>query len=430
MKRIFCILLLLCLYFYGFGQSKAPSHKALSLGDTMPDLLLNGLKNFKDNSLQFSDFQKELTIIDFWATWCGACVGSFDKMHHLQQQFAKQLQVLMVNVSPKEDAAKVENFFTLRKKRTGKDFTLAYTLQDTIFSTRFPYKVIPHCLWLDKNRKVIAITESEAVTEANIAAVLAGQPVSLPFKNDALLFDAAKDTLHATDGDASAASLLQQSFISCERPGLGSKVMYESVNATQVKRLRILNYSLLPLYQIAFGEAFNWGAGRIDTDSFARDVLQQDLATKQRSRYCYELFSRPMSRQQALQHLATDLERYFDVTAVADRKCLPVFLLKGGNNMQSLYSRTDISSSDLEGETLAPFITNGTMEELAGFLKNVLKKPVVNETGLVQTIDIRFPTGFQNYTPLQVKNFLHSQGILLEEAERLLPVTRLQRLNN
>jgi thiol-disulfide isomerase/thioredoxin len=396
----------------------------------MPDVMLDNINNHVLKKGRFSALQKELTIIDFWATWCGACVGSFSKIQELQKRFQHRLQILMVNASLKEDAKKLNAFFELRKKRTGKDFSLVYSRQDTMLSRLFPYKVIPHCVWVDKNRKVIAITDTEAVTADNIEEILNGRPVSMAFKNDALLFDADTDNLLPTDSNHTTTSVLHQSIITGEQPGLGTKLMYESVNSKQVKRMRVLNYSLLGLYRIAFLKTFDKGHGRVEIDFSLDTLFQQHLDVKQRNNFCYEVSSKSMQREQALEWLAADLERYFNVTASIAEKWTPVFILKPGNNINCIYTQNGPADSDVGKETLEPFIINGRMGSLTGFLQAVLKKTVLDETGVTEAIDMRFPKGFWNYSPQQVNQFLRQHGIELHEGERLLPITRLTAIKN
>ena len=195
MKLIFCILALLCPYVYGLAQPIPTIKSALNIGDTLPDVLIHNLRNYPVTTARFSNVQKQLTILDFWASWCGACIAAFPKMNSLQKNYAGKLQVLMVNASPNDDPQKIKAFLTRRQTKTGQNFTLPYLLQDSLFSRLFPYKVIPHYVWIDEHRKVLAITEADAVNEVNISSILAGTEPRLPFKNDALLFDEARDKL-------------------------------------------------------------------------------------------------------------------------------------------------------------------------------------------------------------------------------------------
>ena len=429
MKRIFCMQVLLRLYVCGLAQPIPPVQQGIRIGETMPDVMLSNIYNYSFSKGKFSALQRELTIIDFWTTSCGACVGSFDKVQLMQNKYRDRLQVLMMNASLKEDAVKLNSFFKKRKQRTGKDFTLAYAIQDTTLRSLFPFTTIPHCVWIDRNRKVIAITGTEAVTAANIEAVLSGALTSLPFKDDDLLFDADKDELLPADSNK-AHVLLTQSFITSEQAGLGVKFAYQAVNGTEVKKMLIVNYTLLGLYWIASGDAFRLSNGRVLIDSSVQQFFREDLGINDRPKYCYELNTRPIIRKEATKWLRADLERYFRVRAVAAQQWMPVFVLKPGNKMGTLLTKNGQPETDLDSESLHPFIRNGSMDELRYFLEVILGKPVVDETGITQSIDISFPKEVRDFNPAQVSLFLKEKGIGLQEGERLMPVTRLVPINN
>jgi thiol-disulfide isomerase/thioredoxin len=36
-------------------------------------------------------FNGKLMILDFWATWCGACISKFPKLDSLQKKYADKL---------------------------------------------------------------------------------------------------------------------------------------------------------------------------------------------------------------------------------------------------------------------------------------------------------------------------------------------------
>ena len=428
MKLFFCILALLCPHAYGLAQPIPPNHKGIVIGDTMPDVLLTNIYNHSLKQASFSALQKELTIIDFWASWCGACVGSFDKLQGLQKQFDSRLQLLMVNASPGEDASKLERFFKKRKERTGKTFTLPYSIQDTVLSALFPFKVIPHCIWLDRNRRVIAITDTEAITAANIEGVLNGKVKALPFKNDALLFDESRDVLQP--GDTATGGLLHRSLLTVERPGMGVKLSYETVNDSLVKKLRILNYPLLQLYQVANPMAFANSGSRVRMDAGAAILFDSYKPEAEQKKYCYELDIKPVSRSEALACLSADLERYFNVRARAGEEWLSSYILRAGKHVSRLYTKGGEPGSDFDKSSVDLYINNGSVATLGSLLSVVLKRPVLDETGISRAIDIRMPVSFYNYSPEQVRAFLLEKGIELQEGERLWPVTHITTITN
>ncbi len=425
MKLIFCILALLCPYVYGLAQPIPPQKGGLALGDIMQDMPLDNLQNYPIKKTQFSNFKKELTIIDFWATWCASCVASFPKLQSLQTQYVKQLQLLMVNGSPGEDDQKVNAFFKRRKIKTGQEFTLPYLLHDSIFSQLFPHQTIPHCVWIDANNQVIAITESSEVTAANIEQVLAGNRPLLPFKDDALLFNNETDELLPA-GAGEENGLLYRSIIMAGKKELGSKVYFEEAANGLVKKLRVTNYSLLGLYQLSNPKIFQYGYNRLVMDSIIESLFAPQPGGGRGKYFSYELQTNPITRQEAMQNMGLDLQRYFGVTAVTEERLTPCFVMTAGKEIAQLHTKNGKPATQLDSGNVRNYISNGKPQELRGILEMLLATPVIDETGLTGNIDLEFPPGFLKMDTEQLTSFLAGQGIVLLQSERKLTLSRLK----
>ena len=88
--------------------------KALKIGDKIPEEIWTTPLNIVNNpqkTLQLSEDQDKLILIDFWATWCSACLKNFPKMEALEKQFGNQLKIVPVT---KESHTTLINFLTLK----------------------------------------------------------------------------------------------------------------------------------------------------------------------------------------------------------------------------------------------------------------------------------------------------------------------------
>lgn len=417
MKRFYYLLLLLCPYISSLAQPSADNHPGLSINDILPDIPMTNMHNYPPGKARFSAFQKELTIIDFWATWCGSCIGSIAKLQSLQAKHAGQLQMLMVNASLSDDAQKVSGFFKKRQARTGMGFTLPYLLADTVFAALFPHQTIPHCIWIDKSRRIIAITDGGAVTQENIEAALQHKPLHLPLKNDALLFDPHKDELLPA-GPAAGAGLLYGSFFVPGKKELGSGIFYEAAGQGRIRQMRMVNYSLLAFYQKAFREVFRHGINRLQADAGARALFQLEMDTEERAQFSYELRAAAISRNAAGQWLKTDLERCFGFTAMAEKRVLDCYVLAPGMQMASLKTKAGPPGTDIEEESLRKHISNQNMQQLITLLEILLKQPVLDETGFTGNIDLELPADIYAYDPARLQAFLRGHGLLLQQSSR------------
>lgn len=158
--------------------------KPLAIGDAVPDILLTNIINYKTTSAKLADFNDQLLILDFWASWCTTCLKGFPKLNTLQRQFNDRVQLLLVNsTSAGDSAGKAAAFYKKQNNKAGSSYTVPSIVGDTMLDKLFPHTAIPHCVWIHRG-KLIAITYAEELTPENIHAILDDCPLSLPIKDD------------------------------------------------------------------------------------------------------------------------------------------------------------------------------------------------------------------------------------------------------
>jgi thiol-disulfide isomerase/thioredoxin len=179
MKLKICFLGLLCLFFRASGQEKT-AFSGLKTGDKMPDVLITNIQNSRMKSAKISDYKGKLIILDFWSTWCSACIESFPEMDSLQRKFAGDLQVFLVDAKREGDTERGVRMVVNRANEwSAKSFKVPVVFPDTALTSHFVFHSLPHCVWIGKDGTIIGITDKAEVTAENIAKIIAGQPVKL-----------------------------------------------------------------------------------------------------------------------------------------------------------------------------------------------------------------------------------------------------------
>ncbi|MEJ5144706.1 TlpA family protein disulfide reductase [Sphingobacterium sp. MYb388] len=155
--------------------------QALEQGEQVPDLKFISLVNAKKQSLKLSDFKGKLIILDFWATWCSSCVAALPKLNELQKKFQDKIQIIGVTDQKVE---LIETFYKQRVEIQNLNLVFPTETDDNVLANYFPHQTISHLVWISEDRKVIAITESNELTEENITKILERKVVNLKPKID------------------------------------------------------------------------------------------------------------------------------------------------------------------------------------------------------------------------------------------------------
>ena len=154
----------------------------LLVGDKVPNLVLEKTLNHKDSTATLSAFRGKALILDFWATYCTACLKEFPKMDSLQNHYGKNLQILLINTYEKDDENILRRFIEARKARGS--FNLAVVQTDATLRKVFPVKSMPHYIWIGADGRIKAITGAAALTGAPIERLIAGLSLNLNTKTN------------------------------------------------------------------------------------------------------------------------------------------------------------------------------------------------------------------------------------------------------
>lgn len=231
----------------GMAQNQPVPEQGLAIGQAVPDVALHSMVNYPAPSAKLSDFKGKLLILDFWATWCGTCLGAMPKLDALQQELGDQLQIILVNTQNTRDTEeKVLEYFDKRKNPDGQKFRLPSAINDSTLLKLFPHQLIPHYVWIGTDGKVKAITSSEQVTAENIRQVLADSSPRLSLKKDLNL-----QYPLFSDPDLPADNLVHYAiFLRGKMDGLPGGIRYRKSGDT-VHGIALMNTPVISMYKKA-----------------------------------------------------------------------------------------------------------------------------------------------------------------------------------
>ena len=114
MKFIFISIKIILLYFISLSYSysiEAPSIKNLIIYEKKQKIKFFDFLNEAGNKVNLKDFESELIILNFWATWCAPCREEMPSLSNLQKlKDEKKLKIIPINIGG-ENISKSKKFF-------------------------------------------------------------------------------------------------------------------------------------------------------------------------------------------------------------------------------------------------------------------------------------------------------------------------------
>ncbi len=162
-KRVFLpIVIILALIVGALMAIKASVKKEARLNTQQIELVENAeVPNFELTQLdgkkvKLGDFSQKVVMVNFWATWCEACMVEMPSIVALREQFAsKGFEILAVNVdeNPTQVVPAVMNKF-------GMKFPV-FTDKGNALAELFDVHAIPLTVIINKDHKILFIESGE-----------------------------------------------------------------------------------------------------------------------------------------------------------------------------------------------------------------------------------------------------------------------------
>ncbi|MEL7422659.1 MAG: TlpA disulfide reductase family protein [Bacteroidota bacterium] len=140
------------------------SHAQPQIGTAAPDFSLQGILNKENGTISsVKDFQNEILILDFWATWCSPCVASIPKLNEFHAKYKDQ-GVNLLSITD-ESPTRLSNFLANSKM----DYWVGRDPDKSIFES---YGIVGRPRYFVINRLGIVVFEGGGISEEIIEEVL------------------------------------------------------------------------------------------------------------------------------------------------------------------------------------------------------------------------------------------------------------------
>ncbi len=142
-------------------KEKADAENTLFLKDKLINVAAPDfeLKDLNGNIVKLSDFRGSIVVLDFWATWCGPCIGSFPAMKKVMNELKdKSVKFLFIDTMESEEFEnKNEKVKKILSSKKVSDFhVLLDEIKDLNYQVTTAYNVqsIPAKFIIDKVGKI------------------------------------------------------------------------------------------------------------------------------------------------------------------------------------------------------------------------------------------------------------------------------------
>jgi len=413
----------------------------LKVGDKMPDVTLSGWLTDTNKAVHIQDLYKnKVLIIDFWATWCGACLNEFHKLDSLKSVFGDKLEIVAVGYQSKSD---IRRFLAGHPQYALQNIPVI--TDDTVLIRRFPHRALPHMVWIDSFGKVAAFTDGVDVTGSSIRSFIQKGVMSAEQKNDRIDFDFRKP-FNVPDSSIIGRSILTRrikGILSYEAP-FGDKPRMKY-------RMFVSNQSIERLYFIA---AYHRETTSGNDDLIVLDVKdslkyvypKMAYASYKKSKYfdpenkmsdtwkndnlyCYDLTLPGLAPDSVFfKYMIQDLNRYFNLNGRFEKRLRNCYVLGYGQSAErhlQLSSDTPKIIYKDKDPIWAFDIPHGlkaqNIKTLVTFLNmTIIKSQVVDETGIDPKLlfDFDLPGLKKGFTEDQWNVLLAPYGLTLKKAAR------------
>lgn len=410
--------------------------RPVHIGQSCPDVLMQPVLNFKTPSVRISDFRGKLLILDFWATWCGACIAEMPAADSLQKEFKGRIQFLPVDY---EKLHPVQSFLKAYQLRMHIQFPTV--VGDTILVRMFPHQELPHFVWIDTSGVVCAITGVEQINAHNIAAMLKGR-ISLAVKKDYRVpLDQSRPFLLAGNG-GDGSNLIYHSLLTGFTPGIHPFSRLYPRDSIHGRRMLLVNADIRWLLAYAFcDDSANYmPLNRCEMDVqdsslfFTRATGPDFLQWAQGRTFSYELIVPPGMEKDFYPIARRDMLDYFgDKYGVSasiqprTRKCWSLVRTSATDKIRTRGGSPLARFSQVEGARLRNEPLDYLIAELETVFMQHSPMPLINHTGDTENVDMDLNADLSSMTSLN--KALAPYDLRFEPAEQQIHVLVITQKN-
>jgi len=340
----------------------------------------------------WASLKGKVVVLEFWATWCSPCVASLPHLNQLVETLnPAKFQFISID---DEDLKAVQTFLT-RKKMAG---WVGVDASGGVF-TRYGINSRPTTIIVDGNGKIVAVTEIDSVSAADLQAVAAGKNVAFKPTTEII-----------TSSGASTANTATKPLFAVSLSKAAPDAKASQVNHPPTGTDFLGNDA-----DGLMTNAFN---------TFEKRYVLKDPLPEGRYDLRMNFIDVPNSVIDSVVQQAVLAALHLQIQSKTLTKS--AYILRATEASKKLLSPSASTHKVKRGYWHGGYLLmNGTMDDLAYVLATGLENPVVNETGIDGTFDARFIVAGGDVDSLNVV-LKENLGLELVQGNQEMSITVLE----
>jgi peroxiredoxin len=374
MKQILLFGLIIIFQNPAFAQSKF-----FIQNSPMPELDLALISNVQTGEIRqtkLSDSNGKIRILDFWATWCKACIAKMPELRKLKNEFPNDLEIISIS---DEKLEKMLPF--IQKQQLPFQFVVD---SGSVISNDFGVGALPFTILLDKKGEIKTINNSSAITSELMRDLIADKPVNFPIPQTFTVSNLS---------DTAQKNIRNRRVFTKYKPDIESFTKDEIAGEYAGRRVAIYNKSLAQMV----GMLSNWYQSRMSFSETADENKEQLYCLD----FIFDVENASRRANLALEFLA----RRFPEKIKVRLENVKGYSLQVGNK----------AKIPEKAEENVQFFSTATTEDLSIELSRLLRIPIKNDT----TFNHRFILTMSRIPEdkVLIKRILERIGLVLVEKE-------------
>lgn len=432
MKNIFCRGFMSLAFTIVAATTSFAQNKSLKIGDSLPESFWTTplqVVNHPQKTINLSEDKNKLILIDFWSTWCSACLMSLPKIEALQQKFGNKVKILPVS---SQDKAALDKFFS---SSNGKKYkSMMSTYKDKKLHDLFPHAGVPFIIWI-KDGKLLNSTDAGQLTEQTINEVLNGDKSSL---QTIIQMDRARPLMLSEDYDRQKnVQLLNYSFFAKGQiPDIGAGGTYRKTTSGKIHGRQFTNLPLWDMYYAIGYELFR----QQDKTSFTEKrmvievnqpeqlmpIEKADGSNDGTNLYNYEFIIPEQKSDSLYNYMLEDLNRYSGYTVTLEKRPVKCFVLVRTTTKDKLATKGGEKRSAFP--QTPSILKNVPLKNMVNMLNGEIpiKELFIDETEYTGNVDLEV-SGVKDIATLKKELQKYDLDLIPEERQILMMIIKDQR---